>query len=364
MNSHLPGALIRVDGGDIIGYGHIMRSTGFYTALTDAGFRCTIYTRFVDGAGVAALKENGIKPVVIPADLHENNEPAWCLDHFETNSGLPALTVVDAYHLPEDYWKSFRRKTVILATDVFGGRNYREVDLLFNSYCGWETLDYSSAHNSAIHLMGPEYAQLRPDVVRRINSKEKTINKKVSTILVNGGGVDEHDVTGTIARAFMELEPEIQPQKAYFVTGIKYPFGERLDRILCKLPFAERLLQPTNWLDLLESVDFAMIAGGSTQYEAAAFGTPTLVFLVEENQRVFAEGMEKLGITSVAGWLKSLTFSDINNAYKDIISNQPLREQFSRKGKQLLDGQSGSRVAEACIQKVRERFGNLFSLQA
>ncbi|MDP8207663.1 MAG: hypothetical protein P9L92_13435 [Candidatus Electryonea clarkiae] len=350
-------AAIRVDGGDIIGYGHIMRSIGLAEALEDEGFRPLFYTRLVDGAGVETLRRNGINPTVIPPDVSEEEEPDWILKHVKTEFGVPILVAVDGYHFPDDYWLRFQKNTVVLATDVFGGRNYSGVNLLYNGYAHAFQMDYSQCPEDTGLLLGPGWMITRKEVLNRKPDKPSSQPERVKRVLINGGGVDEHDVTGRVASAFANLQPEHIPDEAFFVTGINYPFSDRLNSRLEKLPFTKRLVQPDNWLDLIASSDLLLISGGQVQYEAAFFGTPYIVLLIEENQRGSAGAMQEMGITSVAGWLKDMSDDQILDAYVNICKDRKKRESFSLKGFQLLDGLGSKRVAEACLREVRDKFG-------
>lgn len=260
--------------------------------------------------------------------------------------------MVDAYHLPAEHWKEFAEVAPVLGSDVFGGRDYTGLSFLYNAYAGAEKLDYSRVNGDCQLLLGSQYALLRKEVLE-VFPDIRNVAERVTTVLVNGGGVDEHDVVGRVAEAFHELSHSFWPEKALFVTGKMYPFGEALDNKLKNLPFAERLVQPNNWVELLRDANLALIAGGSTQYEAAAFGTPYLTFLVEENQRSFAEGMEELGITEVAGWIETMDAIDICQKYEAIVVDSEKRAQFSRNGRNLLDGKGAERVVQACLNKLQ-----------
>ncbi len=343
--------IMRVDGGDVIGYGHIMRSTGLAQALKDAGLEPVFYTRYVDGSGISTLKKNGINPVTIPDEVAEtNDEPGWILSHMNRTMGAPGLTVIDGYHIPDAHRKLYARSTAVMVSDVFGGRDYRDCDLVFNAYADAADLDYSRLSSKTELLLGPEYAILREQVVKRLVGKVYDQPDRIRKVLINGGGVDEHDVTGRVASALAALPEKQFPEEALFVTGTMYPFEERLDQRIKRLPFARRLVQPENWLDLLKDSDLILMAGGSTQYEAAALGTPYICLPVEENQLGFARSMERLGCTEVIGWLNDLTDDQILQAYLRFASDSQLRSSLAQKARSLVDGQGATRVAQACME--------------
>ncbi|MFC2170865.1 PseG/SpsG family protein [Calditrichota bacterium] len=344
--------LMRVDGGDIIGYGHIMRTVGLAQALADVGFKPVFYTRLVDGSGVETLRRNGLIPVVIPPFLEEEEEPQWMLEDLSRTIGSPGLIVVDGYHFSDEYWSLFESDSVLMATDVFGGRNYAGVDLIYNGYAHAEKMDYAQCKDDTGFLLGTRWLIIRDEVVHRIPVIRKRQHEKISQILVNGGGVDEHDVTGRVASALAKLEADDIPDKIIFTHGIKYPFQERLKKLTGKLPTAEVCVQPDNFVDLILDSDLVICAGGLVQYESTMLGTPSIALIVEENQKDSSFAMQELGITEVAGWLKNLSDEQILEAFRRLALDQGKRQEMVNIGARLLDGKGAERVAKACLERV------------
>ncbi len=348
-----PISVLRVDGGDVIGYGHLMRSIGLATVLREHGFRTVFYSRLIDGSGIETLRRAGETYVTIPPHISEEEEPSWVKRHAGENHGKVSIYIIDGYHLPENHWEQYQEDAIVYTTDVFGGRDYSHVDLIYNGYTHAPDMDYSRCLSHTKLLLGLQWTVVRQDVYPYLPKQNRTHPEFPRKILVNGGGVDEHNVTGRVADALVNLPEHMAPVEAYFITGLKYPFGPELDQKLERLPYATRLTQPENWLEILSSSDLAVIAGGSVIFETAMLGTPGLIFVVEENQKGSALATEKLGVHKVAGWLKDLTDEQILTAYMEIASNREMRESISNRGRELLDGKGAYRVVEE-IQKSIE----------
>ena len=96
--------------------------------------------------------------------------------------------------------------------------------------------------------------------------------------------------------------------------------------------------------------DLAIAAGGSTNWELAFMGLPSVIITVAENQSAIAQQLGKMGVTISLGWYQQLTVNQLTTAILSLLSAQQKRQQMSEKGRQLVDGLGSQRI----IEKMRK----------
>jgi RimJ/RimL family protein N-acetyltransferase len=103
---------------------------------------------------------------------------------------------------------------------------------------------------------------------------------------------------------------------------------------------------------LMEFVDLAVSAGGSTCYELARYGVPTIVIPIAENQHPVATAMAESGaMVTLPGWhdqiqsIPSNIDSTLRRMLRRVMNNREHREQMSACGRQIVDGQGAHRIA-------------------
>ena len=95
--------------------------------------------------------------------------------------------------------------------------------------------------------------------------------------------------------------------------------------------------------------DVAIAAGGSTSWELAFMGLPSLLVILAENQRPVSEKLESAGISINLGWHNKVKLDTITKAVESIIKDQKARETMSNKGRSLVKGNGSNEVIKLLI---------------
>jgi len=115
---------------------------------------------------------------------------------------------------------------------------------------------------------------------------------------------------------------------------------------------------------LMEHVDLAISAGGSTCYELARCGVPGIVVSIADNQVPVAQAMDDYGTMVSVDRESNHLMSDpveertkrLKKIIRRILNDFELRQTMSNRGMTLVDGQGGSRIA-------KEMAAHLFSFR-
>ena len=81
--------------------------------------------------------------------------------------------------------------------------------------------------------------------------------------------------------------------------------------------------------ELMVSSDMAIFAGGTTAWELAFMGVPTLVIILAENQRAVAEGLDERGAVINLGWHHNLSPVRIAKTLENLLLNAAIRGKMA-----------------------------------
>ncbi|MFN5862359.1 MAG: glycosyltransferase, partial [Pseudanabaena sp.] len=99
-----------------------------------------------------------------------------------------------------------------------------------------------------------------------------------------------------------------------------------------------------NMDELMAWADIAIAAGGSTNWELAFMGLPSIVITIADNQKAIAAELDRQGAIINLGWHQDVTIEQIGLVLRELIGDRPKRETMSKKGRELVDGNGAKRV--------------------
>jgi spore coat polysaccharide biosynthesis predicted glycosyltransferase SpsG len=103
--------------------------------------------------------------------------------------------------------------------------------------------------------------------------------------------------------------------------------------------------------ELMLACDAAISGCGSTLYELAACGTPTIGILAADNQKMAAEKMKSLGVILFARDVEQIPDCIRRLSFEK-------RSEMSRTGQGLVDGMGAARLAEEINMIVSNKVQN------
>ncbi|MBZ9624556.1 UDP-2,4-diacetamido-2,4,6-trideoxy-beta-L-altropyranose hydrolase [Clostridium sp. FP2] len=316
--------VIHANGGTIIGMGHIMRTLVLAKELSlnnDVFFICKTDKDNTDKyrAGIEKVKQQGFKLVEV------------CEQNFmEKIKNINADCIItDSYDVNEEYFdivkKYFKYSGYI---DDINICKYFNVDFLINLNIYAKKLTYKTNYDTKL-LLGSNYVLLR-DEFRNSHNLNKNINSEIKKILITVGGSDNNNVTEEIIKKLKCLNCEL-----HIIVGSGFIYIDNLKA--CKNE-KTKLHFNANMVQLMCECDVAVSSCGSTLYELASCGIPTLGIIAAENQKLAAETMDSLGI---------IRYTEIDDIYSSILElSYNERCLMSKKAYKIVDGNGAIRLAE------------------
>jgi UDP-2,4-diacetamido-2,4,6-trideoxy-beta-L-altropyranose hydrolase len=325
---------IRADGGSKIGMGHIMRTLVLAKELSKSNN--VFYVSRVDNP-LSEKYKMGIEKVKLEGfNVKEIRENFILSDMKNIRADL---LITDSYDVNEIYFNETKKmfnKTAYI--DDMNFCNYN-VDFLINQNVNADDLNYN-VYNGTKLLLGPEYLMLRSEF-RKI--AEKQIKEKPHDIIITVGGGDPFHITEQILDYVYLLDYNfhviIGPSFSKNSDFEKYE-GENI-----------KLYYNADMCKVMNKCDIAVSACGSTLYELAACGIPTLGVIVADNQQKIANKMNELGVIKCAGWYNKLSKGTFVSALNALCEDFHGRKNMSARAKKVVDGNGVKRIAEQLMKQ-------------
>ena len=345
--------IFRVDASHWVGTGHVMRCLALADAFLLSGWIVSFACLPQQGDMIAYIKSRGYKVInlsssgfgLVPA--HDSDYLSWLQRSVEDDASdfinkIDTTDLVITDHYAIDFpWqfkieKEFGCK--IVAIDDLARHHY--ADCIIDQTLGRTSKEYAS---SAVTLVGADYALLAPSYSQqRSKALARLSPHTIPRVLVFMGGVDVPNSTlrvlqslvGAVAANFTVV---IGPRATHFHQVSEWCADH--DGVT-HIDFTE------NFAALMLEHDVAIGAPGTTSWERACLGLPSIVIPIAENQKMIAEQLVKSGAAI------SVNLNEIDNkivgAFQALLKNW---DEYYRANLRLCDGKGARRVAISLQQQ-------------
>jgi UDP-2,4-diacetamido-2,4,6-trideoxy-beta-L-altropyranose hydrolase len=240
--------------------------------------------------------------------------------------------VADGYNFGPAYQRDIQAAGLrLLLLDDYGHAGEYSADLVLNQNLGASADLYAQREPHTRLLLGPRYALLREEFLRW-HDWERKIPAVARKVLVTLGGSDPDNVTSCVVDA-LRHRTDVEMR---IVVGGSAPHFDPLSSSV--RPPSAVIRDATNMSELMAWADMAVTAAGTTSWELAFMGLPSLMLVLAENQRGVAAALEN------ANFARTTNPEQVAEDLNDLLSDEELRTKFSKEGRRLVDGQGTRRV--------------------
>ncbi|HLD89001.1 MAG TPA: UDP-2,4-diacetamido-2,4,6-trideoxy-beta-L-altropyranose hydrolase [Candidatus Nanoarchaeia archaeon] len=250
----------------------------------------------------------------------------------------PFTLIIDLYNRSQDYFNELRKiPSKLVVIDDFAGIRL-DADIIISNNFFANNLNYNNFRGNI--LLGPKYAFLRKEFE---NFEERKITKDVKNLLIMFGGADNKNLTTKTLKILRN-----NGRNKIVVVGKIFSKIAELKKELKHHKKFELYVDAINISELMKKSDIAISAAGTTMFELAATGTPTLAVAQVEHQKIVAEACEKAGFAINLG--DDEHFQNYLLKYLDELSSSEIRKKLSVSGQKLVDGKGAERVADEIMR--------------
>ena len=333
--------VIRADASPAIGAGHVMRCLALAKAWQSAGGSVTYLMAECIPALEERLDREGIarREIVAPSGSARDAEQTAA----EALRANAAWLVVDGYRFDPDYVRGLKAAGLrVLFFDDDGRFDFYPSDVVLNQNSSASPGMYHNRAPITQLLLGTDYVLLRPEFL--VEQEPRQHPAIAREILVTMGGTDPDNVTRNIVLALANVKKDIE---AKIVVGGGNPWQDELQALTDRLaPRVKLERSPQNMATLMSWADVAVSAAGSTCWELAHMGLPSIVIALSADQQGIANALAERGIATSLGWHANLSGERISTAIDVLLENRNQRVAMSARGQKAVDGRGAARVVE------------------
>ena len=341
-----PHLLVRADASSEIGIGHVMRCLALAQAWGDREGEVTFACRELPESLLPRLYRERIDVTTVEAERGSVEDAC-------RTAGLAAAlassaVVLDGYSFGAAYQQVVRSTgSCLVVVDDYGQIGSYEADIILDQNLGSEPGPYEGRDPNSLLLLGADYALLRRDVVQ--SRRPRDFRATADKVLVTCGGADPAGLTSRLLESLGRLKETL--------LDIRVVLGPATGGVPGNLPNGiphrvEVLQAQESLAPLMSWADLAVAAAGSTVWELAYLGLPSLLISVAPNQRPAAAQLQRAGFAVDLGEVSDSELGErLLEAVRELIRDAGRRSAMSGAGERVVDGRGAARLTEAIFQR-------------
>ncbi len=338
--------LIRADATASVGTGHVMRALALAQGLSDLGHLVALV--------VAELPDH-----LRGRFATERVQMSWVRASDSRDDALQTVklarqfdadwVIADGYQFDTAWQQTVVDSGVLLCVidDYAHLRNY-PAHIVMNPNAYASPALYSGKHPEDGLLLGSRYVALRREFRRQQPRDSKDGSAVGNRVLVTMGGVDADGVAPTVA----SILAASREWRVTVIVGTS-TIARRLADSVANLPGIRLVANPPDMAALMAQADLAVSAGGTTVWELAFMGVPSVLLELADNQYLVVREADRAGIGFGLGRPTAERLARIPELLARLRRDEELYRAMSSRGRDLVDGQGAIRLGDALCDAAR-----------
>ena len=325
----------RADMNNVIATGHMMRCLSIADQLRIVGGKAVFI--LADENACELLKTRGYEYIVLNSEWNdlefELPKMVEVIDYYKIKHLL-----IDSYFATELYLSELSKLANVVYIDDMNRTDLRVNTII--SYAVYSDTDFYKKHydTSRINLLiGTDYAPLRSAFC---SIPERRIKEHIENVLILSGGTDPYNTISECIDALCESSKK----RIHAICGRYSDQADYLKNRFRKYNNVCILESVNNIEEYMLQADLCISAAGTTLYELCACGTPTLSYVIADNQIDNAKGFDKKGIIPCIGDKRDKNGIDSIKEEIGKMESFTVRKDISTKMRKLIDGRGCERI--------------------
>jgi UDP-2,4-diacetamido-2,4,6-trideoxy-beta-L-altropyranose hydrolase len=342
--------ILRADASSTSGTGHVMRALALAQAWVDRGGRGRWLVESAPDDLLARIERERVA-IHRLSTAAGDDEDAGCVRN-ALLSDPSAIAVLDGEAFGSDYLDALRgvSRRVLLIDDMAERARY-PVGFVLNQNAHADRAQYPADAPSRF-LLGLRFVLQRREFVAPPPARE--IPTLARHLLVTFGGADPTRMTSRTVGALHRLPAEIRKRLSVrVIVGAANPDWGAIAEVIADPDIGTRIEMSRAVTDMpshMAWADLAITSGGSTVWELARTGCPSIVVETTPVEQLLASGLARARLFSRLGPEARLDEQTLADEIAARVEDVAWRTEMSALGMRLVDGEGASRVVEVLAQ--------------
>jgi spore coat polysaccharide biosynthesis predicted glycosyltransferase SpsG len=322
--------IIKTDGSNEIGLGHIYRSVNLAKELKKRNYKIIFLTKS------SILTKIIPKTFTVKKIKNNLNELQNVLNKIN-----PKIIIIDKLEENLKEIKILSEKSILVAID-YTGKNKKEIKF------GINLLYHKSGIQGKNSFSGFNLTILSDSIRKK---KPIKIVKKVKKIFVIQGGTDTPCNTPKIIDALNKINEDIQIN---IVVGLSFKCWKTLNESIRNSVHDVKIFHNIkNIGEIMQKSDIAITGGGMTSLELCHLGVPSIIICGASFENETSSLLEKNGFGINLGYNKKISEKKVGVTVKKLMVNYQQRKEMQKIGQKLIDGNGVKRVANIILRMIK-----------
>lgn len=314
--------LFRVDGGARIGMGHIMEMMHLAEVFHHGYPIKPVFAIARDEVAKQLIRQKGEDMIHLPEELE-----IQFLSQIAQRRGIGKI-ILNLMEISKGYLSTLKQAGFSIVNLVEGT----------NDPISDYVIDF--AENPEWMILNPLFSQM---------GRRKEIHPEADTLLVCFGTSDPFGLTLRVTRLLCEQMPD---KKVHVITGTSFRYWKELEQLKSRFANISLFhdLSIEEVAELMLNSSLAVTAGGDMMYELVAVGTPAVVLCPSQRQVTASTLFQRRGVVHRVGLHTDMDDSAVIDSVRKLQDDFKARREMSQKGRELMDGNGGIKVAKMISQ--------------
>jgi spore coat polysaccharide biosynthesis predicted glycosyltransferase SpsG len=339
--------LLRADGGQDIGMGHLMRCIALAEGCLQRTVTPVLITRHTDALQDVHYPE-GMNIVPLPTSTSDDEDVSFIFDTYERHGPGPVVTDLchEEYETHPDRYRDYLRHLAervepLVVIDDLLSIDFPS-DVVINPGYGAEKWDYPEG-NGTNHLLGSDYVIFRSEFIEQRKHIDPELPANVQEVVVTLGGSNQNTTMQTVCRTIDRLDA---PETVHAISGVDgdSSWQASLQKGSQKTWRFSRVCN--RMAEVLAGADFAITGGGLTKYETALLGVPSLVLSQVDHQDELMQEFQGAGTCTYAGRAGNVDQQELAKMLHTLSAAPDRLANMSRNGRNLVDEKGRERILD------------------
>lgn len=291
----------------------------------------------------------GFKCHVLNSNWQNIEEGASILAQLCDEAGDPVV-LLDTYSIISTFVNQLKNHAKVCYLGSMCG-DFGNLDMLVNYSFVFNESEYEQTYGKrgTKLFLGPAFSPLKADFFQVYRER----CGQISRVLLTTGNTDPHGFAPLFLKNALSDDRLASLQFSVVVGGmVDAEVVEEVDGISEREQRVEVLKAVSHMASVMKKCDVAISANGTTVYELAAAGLPTIAFAMVEEQTRGVEAFSNFSNALYCGFFPSNEDRVVANcvdALAELVNNSAKAAAMAQRAHKLIDGFGAQRIAEELI---------------